>query len=278
LGKAYTYLRKMMKALFLFGAPVAIAQSCYTQPTDNCTKATSGLDCVVSAARCYRSGGGCDTTMMTCGPMCAAGTSLTDAKSCSKCADSCSTTMDNATCVGAGGGPCSWAPALCIPATTMMTAPCTATTQADCTAQSNCFWVSYNDNQCGVAGKARNFCTPCNGTTVFTTAIRSALANKAGQTCTWAKGDGYANGYSVSISAAAQNSDCAAMTAADSVADIAGIVAFAALGTATAPAANGTIVTPFAATAALPTCATSSNDASSLLPGMALLATIALLA
>jgi len=201
-------------------------QYCYTQPVNNCTFATSGLNCSTYPGTCYRSfsAGACNTSSSSScpGTACANAAFFTDGASCSKCADTCSQFQTNATCVNSGS--CSWIAPGCTNTLASYSPPCASTTQVGCVAEQGCFWLDFSDNQCG-APTARSFCSQCNGTL---NAYRSALYNNVGKTCTWSMDAPFTTAFSFTVNAASQASTlCSAFTAPDPVADPAAITAAA---------------------------------------------------
>ena len=200
----------MMKAVLFAAVVSAQTTSCLSQMATNCT--TAGMNCADRPAYCYRSSATqCDTSLMTCaGAACAAGTSVTDAKTCSKCADNCRSFTTNQTCSDAG--PCSWLAAGCTNGPTPAVAqPCSGITRTTCTGEVGCFWMSYTSTICG--GSTTNvYCRPCNAT-ANPLNVRSAIRNNQGKTCTWTATTPYTTAYSISITDVGQSSDVASCPA-----------------------------------------------------------------
>jgi len=258
----------MAKTLLLVGAAVVAGQ-----PTCNNNCTGNGANCALTNSYCYRSLGSrnvtaCDTSSMTCtGDSCAAGTNSMDGTTCSKCADTCGSNANNATCTATTS--CLWAAQYCVPVTTPTPAPCAASTSATCTGMAGCFWLSVSSTTCTGPAVAYSTCYPCNGTSLFGTVVtRSALANNVGKTCTWAKVSPYTYSFMLTINAAAQASTmCGTLTPADAVADPAAL-------SAAALVSSFANLVPFAAPAPTVTC-TMPSGANAKTPSLAILGLIA---
>jgi len=269
-----------MKALLVAGASVAfgVNMACYGYTGATSDQCTAANNCTTYTASCYRLGttgaqntSACPTTAMTCaaGTTCTPGTKITDTKTCSKCTDACSAQTTNQTCEGDNWANCRWAPAGCKPAPTPSTyvVPCIANTlKTTCLTEAGCNWVSLSLTICG-ASNAQAICAPCNFT--FTPAIRSALKNKIGQTCTWPAMAPYTQAASLTITDVAQSSDlanCPAYAAA-SADDVATLTAAGKGGSF-----GGSSMLPF--DGAVGTCMQAAG-AASLIPSLAILGLIA---
>jgi len=278
----------VMKALLVAGASVVLSQStCAGYSATNCTgnsivgqyyNATCGLS-VGSCVRNVSNAPLCATNAMTCsGNACGVGMLATNLTSCSKCGDQCAGASSTA-CVAAGmNGACTWYAPACGPVTAMMTYPCSGSTQSTCTGELGCFWVSVTANACGGAMPTAR-CFQCNSTASYTAALRSALYNNVGKTCSWAAATPFTSGASLTINAVAQSADtvnCPAFAAASALLDPVTITTAITVGGVAGPV-------PFFGQAAfsstsVATCATQGSGVAELLPSVALLGLIAFLA
>jgi len=233
-------------------------------------------DCQVVPATCSRkpemgmvNATKCDTsspTVCDAANQCANQATVTDGKSCSKCASSCGTLATNETCVAAAN--CWWGTPICAPKTMTPTPmACSGTSAATCTAEMGCFWVGISDSQCGVNRNTAGWgvCGLCNGT-MFTLGARSGLKNHVGKTCKWAVVAPYTVAYSLSINSASQHASCSGLVGNDAVGDPMQVTTFA---------KSVAQWTPFdTTTAPAITCVTQAAGVSSLMPSLALLGLI----
>jgi len=124
-------------------------------------------------------------------------------------------------------------------------------------------WISYSENYCGAArsnmGMPSGWCTQCNSTSYKD--VRSALKNLQGQTCTWAKGTGFANTYSLTINTIALSATSCDATAANKVNDETALTTAAQKGTFA-----GGVVFDVGATV---TCVKASNGGAAVIPSLA---------
>lgn len=270
----------MKAVLFAAGVSVVAGQyvegslgaGCIQQSVSNCTE-TYGCAMSGTAGMCGRNYSSsvitCSTASKTCetGVECMAmANKPSNWQTCSTCADNCHT-HTQATCSGTAGSACTWYEPSCQP----ILAPTQcggATTNAACTAKSNCFWVGYKHTVCGVEmdGSA---CLPCNGT-LFTAPIRSAIKNQVGSSCTFAKAAPYDASYTFRTVEYGQHGMCTATTTT-----MGGDAQ--ALGSILLTGATGALVrdVPFAGSSlANPTC-TKASSAAALMPSLALLAIFA---
>jgi len=208
----------VMKALLLIVA-LAYGQNCFNQPLNNCSFATSGLQCILIAGACLRSNMPCDTSSASVcpGTDCANGTFVTDGKSCSKCTDTCyQNYQDNSSCVNAGG--CRWSPPICANFASAIAPACDWLNQSGCVSEPGCFWISVSDTQCGVRTLSSS-CSQCNASYGYAP-IRSALYNNLGNTCSWSVLANFTAVFSLTVNAYSQASTlCSAFTAPDPIAD-----------------------------------------------------------
>jgi len=153
---------------------------------------------------------------------------------------------------------------------------CAGTTKSACVAEGNCFWAALTYGICGNSGSVSK-CFQCNATT---DSVRAALANSKGKTCSFNASNGF-NASSLTVSdltVSTATSACPVPGAAD-MSEPATLTLLLQSGSAAlglpkivgADAANGNCMTA-------PTPAPAPSAAESLLPGMAFLALIAVLA
>jgi len=137
----------------------------------------------------------CDTSSTTCsGTACAAGPDIRNPQTCSKCADQCSMTTTASACNGMAS--CAWG-SFCFDNTPTPSYPCSGMDKASCTGDAaGCIWFAITETVCG-ASMSRSICTLCNDTVV--SSMVGPLSRMVGQTCTYAKGTGFAMGASVRL-------------------------------------------------------------------------------
>jgi len=280
----------MMKALLVAGASVALAQTtCAGYSITNCTgnsivSTYYNATCGLYQGTCYRNTSAapmCSTSMTTCaGNACGTGMMVSNVTSCSKCTDQCYGSTMAACTASTMMGACSWNPTTCGPISAMMTFPCQGATSAACTGEAGCYWLSYTANACASPVTTAR-CYQCNQTTtIMTLSLRSALFNNVGKTCSWPASAPY-SASSLTINAVAQSSDmanCPAFMAASAIADPATITAsIIAGGLLMGGGAPFFGQVPFSGTT-IATCAAQSSGVAELLPSMALLGLIAVVA
>jgi len=207
---------------------------------------------------------------MTCsGPACAAGSMAMNQSSCSKCADQCSGATTAAACTGSAmNSACVWNPPACGNAMMMMTTPCSGASTSACTQEAGCFWLDFSTTVCGQTTK-RAACYQCNSSAIDSP-TRSALAANVGKTCTWAAMAPY-GASSVTINSISQSSDtanCPAMMGA-----MAGDPA-----TITTAASKGTFGVQGIQASQTATCASQSSGVATLIPSLAFLGLIVVVA
>jgi len=268
----------MMKALLVAGASVAFGQSCYLQPVTNCTGVTvmapmanTSTTCALTSF-CARNStvGSCDTSMMTCsGNACGTGSMIANQSSCSKCVDQCAQATTSAACTASAmNSACYWYSA-CGNAPTPMTFPCSGTTASTCTSEAGCFWLDYSTTVCGQTTRMAS-CNQCNSSAVVDSNTRSALSANVGKTCTWPAMAPY-GASSITINAISQSSDttnCPAM-----MGPMAGDPA-----TITTAASKGMFGQQGVQSSQTATCATQSSGVAALIPSLALMGLIAVVA
>jgi len=219
-----------MKAVLIAGASVVLGQTseqtyCAQQNNldmttfsmsakDTCTTSNVSAGCTLFPGYCSRtSATPCATTSMTCDAAsdCKAGSYVTNAKTCSTCAQSCSDNDSNATCSAKAN--CKWTSPICVGPATMPPSQCGAgqASSSACTALENCYWASITTNICGKASTS-SLCQPCNLTTSMSTEDKSVLFKSIGNKCTWKASGDFTQPFSVQVNALAQNAKCTALT------------------------------------------------------------------
>jgi len=152
----------------------------------------------------------------------------------------------------------------------MMSTPCAGTSASACTGEAGCFWLDYSFTACGMTTKVAK-CYQCNSTYVVDSGTRSALSNNVGKTCSYPATAPY-GASSITINSISQSTDtanCPAMAAA-SMSDSATITA------ALAARKLGGAQQVDASTTA--TCTTQSSGVAALIPSLAFLGLIAVVA
>lgn len=203
----------------LFAGAVMVSAQCTGTTAATCT---ATANCAFYAGGCglkRMSTFQCDTASMTCGALCAAGATIRNSQSCSKCAPVCSTLTTKTACDGESI--CEFFNSSCYAYTPLR---CSSTTKAACTAEENCAWADISINLCN-ANQGSGVCMSCNNTSP-TLATRSAIKNMVGTTCTHAKAGSYAYPFAYTVNDYAQNTMCGATTAANAIADMAALLTF----------------------------------------------------